>query len=43
MTEMFGVTKLFNTCYANEKQLQRVVTEVRHSNVTVPFLFTSRS
>jgi hypothetical protein len=41
MTEVFSVTKLFNTRYANEKQLQRVVNEVR--NVMAPFLFNSRS
>jgi len=43
MTEVFGVTKLFDTCYANEKQLQRVVTEIRHDYVMAPFLFNSRS
>jgi len=43
MTEVFGVTKLFHTRYANEKQLERVVTEFRHNNVMLPFRFNSWS
>jgi hypothetical protein len=43
MTEVLDVAELLNSCYANEKQLQRVVTEVCHNNAMAPCLFNSRS
>lgn len=41
VTEVFGVTKLFNTCYANEKQLQRVVTKFATIMLQLPFSLTA--
>ena len=41
MTELFGVIKLLNTRYANEKQLQRVVTEFATIMLWLPFSLTA--
>jgi len=41
MTEVVGVTKLLDTRYANEKQLQRVVTGFATLMLRLPFSLTA--